>query len=158
MGGVKHVVKKVTKAVKNVVKGAVKATTHAVKASVKLATGSFSGAKSELKASLGHAMNAATGGYLESKARRTNEAYQKQMAEIDAIERANEVANEMNAARQRSQTLAEGKAANPYQADTTSLLEARDNMSSQQTLLTGILGVDPSEMRLGRQNLLGGGE
>lgn len=141
-----HSVKKVFKAVVNPV-SAIKST---VKATKSLAHG-------DIKGALGHVMNYATGGYLESKARRTNEAYQKKMAEINALEQANELRNQRNQQQHESNALAQGRQANPYEADSSALLEARDNPSNQTTLLTGAHGLDPSEMPLGRQSLLGGG-
>jgi hypothetical protein len=145
-----HAVKKVVKGIGRGVRSIVKGAGKAVKASVHLATGRPKDAWRDLKSSLGLAVNGLSGGYIESKARRTNEAYQKQMAEINALESASEMRSESNA-------LANDRQANPYEADTTSLLEARDNPSNQQTLLTGVHGLDPSEMPLGRQSLLGGG-
>jgi hypothetical protein len=138
-----HKVKKVFKAVVNPVK--------AIKSSVKVAKSLVHG---DIKGALGHAMNYATGGYLESKARRTNEVYQKQMSEINALEQANELRTKQ---RNESNAMLQGRQANPYEADSSALLEAKDNPSSQTTLLTGAHGLDPSEMPLGRQSLLGGG-
>ena len=154
MSGAKHAVKKVGHAVKSVVKAAnpFKTVKTVVKSTKQLMHGDIRGA---IGTTLGYGLNAATGGYYGSKVRRIGEAYQKQAAEMKANEEANELRYQQ---RQQSSALAEQRQANPYEADSSSLLEAKDNMSRQSTLLTGILGVDPDEMRLGRKSLLGGGQ
>jgi|GEM_PF-4825390 len=125
---IKHAVKKVAKFTKETIKSGYEAPKNLLQGDVK-------GAISELA-------NAATGGYMNDKARRTAEAVRELNARAEAQEA--ESAN------------AQSREANGQEADASNLLERGAAVNDYSTLLNGVSGINREDLKVKKKSLLGG--